>query len=73
MKRLTASVCLLLALVASGASAQSVRAEVMGRIEELLTAFRNGDARGVAQMFRDDASILGPNTRVIGRVAIDSY
>lgn len=50
------------------------RAEIDGRLAELLSAFRSADNRGVASIFADDASILGPNgVRVVGRAAIDSY
>jgi ketosteroid isomerase-like protein len=63
-----------LAPTALTAQAPSIRAEIEARVDALLAAFRAGDTRAVAQMFRDDASILGPaGLRVVGRAAIDSY
>lgn len=56
-----------------GAAQAASRQEVAGRIADLLTAFRRNDPKAVAHIFSDDASILGPGVRVVGRAAIDSY
>lgn len=56
-----------------GTAQRASRREVEGRVAELLTAFRRNDPKGVARIFADDASILGPGVRVVGRAAIDSY
>ena len=75
VRRLTLIGAVIAALVPGSAIAQrtSLRDEIVSRVDTLLAAFRRGDARAVAQLFRDDASILGPGVRVIGRAAIDSY
>lgn len=65
--------CLAIAACQPAAPVSS-RAEVEARVAELLAAFRAGDAQGIANVFADDASILGPGgLRVVGRTAIDSY
>jgi len=69
-------IALLMAIASSSrmeAQQTQLRAEVVSRIEDLLAVFRKGDSRAVAQIFRDDASIIGPGVRVTGRAAIDSY
>jgi ketosteroid isomerase-like protein len=75
MRLLWPVVCVVLLGAAPRAAAAQLasRQEVEGRVAELLAAFRRNDPRGVAQMFADDASILGPGVRVVARAAIDSY
>jgi ketosteroid isomerase-like protein len=52
----------------------SIRREVTARIDQLLAAFRRDDPLGIARIFADDATMLGPQgLRVQGRAALDSY
>jgi ketosteroid isomerase-like protein len=72
MRRVQLLMLLLPVLACRPATAVS-REEIVARTGDLLAAFRAGDAQGMARVFADDASILGPGVRVVGRAAIDSY
>ena len=55
-------------------SAASFRSEIEARNRELESSFREGDLLGVADVYADDARILGPDAAPVeGRSGIDEY
>ena len=65
---------LLLALLASCAAPNPLQAEIEARTAEWTAMFDAGDYAGVAQVYADDAILLGPDAgRTEGREAIDAY